>query len=139
QAPLRDMKFLLYDVLEIGAYSNLPRFSEAPRDVVEAILDGGAAFASEVLQPLNAVGDRQGCKRNADGSVKTPDGFPAAFKQMSDDGWMAMSADPQWGGQGLPRVVSIPFLEMCSSANMAFSMYPGLTRGAAEAIEAGGS
>ncbi len=139
QAPLRDMKFLLNEVLEIGTYSNLPRFSDAPPDVVDAVLEGGAQFAQEVLQPINAIGDRQGCKRNPDASVKTPDGFRAAFKQMSDDGWMAMSADQQWGGQGLPRVVSIPFLEMCSSANMAFSMYPGLTRGAAEAIQEGGS
>jgi alkylation response protein AidB-like acyl-CoA dehydrogenase len=139
QAPLRDMKFLLNEVLEIGTYSNLPRFSDAPPDVVDAVLEGGAQFAQEVLQPINAIGDRQGCKRNADASVTTPDGFKAAFKQMSDDGWMAMSADQQWGGQGLPRVVSMPFLEMCSSANMAFSMYPGLTRGAAEAIQEGGS
>jgi len=139
QAPLRDMKFLLNEVLEIGTYSNLPRFSDAPPDVVDAVLEGGAAFAQEVLQPLNMIGDRQGCKRNPDASVTTPDGFKAAFKQMSDDGWMAMSADQQWGGQGLPRVVSMPFLEMCSSANMAFSMYPGLTRGAAEAIQEGGS
>ena len=139
QAPLRDMKFLLNEVLEIGSYSNLPRFADAPVDVIEAVLDGGAKFASEILQPINAIGDRQGCKRNPDGSVTTPNGFPAAYKQMSDDGWMAISADPQWGGQGLPRVVSMPFLEMCSSANMAFSMYPGLTRGAAEAIQTGGS
>jgi alkylation response protein AidB-like acyl-CoA dehydrogenase len=139
QAPLRDMKFLLNEVLEIGSYSNLPRFADAPADVIDAVLDGGAVFAQEVLQPINAIGDRQGCKRNPDASVKTPDGFPAAYKQMSDDGWMAISADPQWGGQGLPRVVSMPFLEMCSSANMAFSMYPGLTRGAAEAIQEGGS
>jgi len=139
QAPLRDMKFLLNEVLEIGSYSNLPRFADAPPDVVDAVLDGGAKFASEILQPLNAIGDRQGCKRNPDGSVTTPKGFPAAYQQMSDDGWMAISADPEWGGQGLPRVVSMPFLEMCSSANMAFSMYPGLTRGAAEAIQTGGS
>jgi alkylation response protein AidB-like acyl-CoA dehydrogenase len=133
------MKFLLNEVLEIGSYSNLPKFSDAPADVIDAILDGGAKFAEEVLQPINAIGDRQGCKRNPDASVKTPDGFPAAYKQMSEDGWMAISADQQWGGQGLPRVVSMPFLEMCSSANMAFSMYPGLTRGAAEAIQEGGS
>jgi alkylation response protein AidB-like acyl-CoA dehydrogenase len=139
QAPLRDMKFLLNEVLEIASYSNLPRFADAPADVIDAVLDGGAKFASEVLQPLNAIGDKQGCKRNPDGSVTTPKGFPAAYKQMSDDGWMAISADPEWGGQGLPRVVSMPFLEMCSSANMAFSMYPGLTRGAAEAIQTGGS
>ena len=139
QAPLKDMKFLLYDVLEIGAYSNLPRFADAPRDVIDAVLDGGATFASEVLQPINAIGDKQGCKRNPDGSVTTPRGFREAYKRMSDDGWMAISADPQFGGQGLPRVVAFPFLEMCSSANMAFSMYPGLTRGAAEAIQQGGS
>ena len=139
QAPLRDMKFLLNEVLEIGSYSNLPRFADAPPDVIDAVLDGGALFAQEVLQPINAIGDRQGCKRSADASVKTPDGFPAAYKQMSEDGWMAISADPQWGGQGLPRVVSMAVLEMCSSANMAFSMYPGLTRGAAEAIQEGGS
>ncbi|MFT3724389.1 MAG: acyl-CoA dehydrogenase C-terminal domain-containing protein [Hyphomonadaceae bacterium] len=139
QAPLRDMKFLLNEVLEIGTYSNLPRFSDAPPDIVDAVLDGGAAFATEVLQPLNAIGDKQGCKRNPDGSVTTPKGFREAYQQMSNDGWIAMSADQQWGGQGLPRVVAIPVLEMCSSANMAFSMYPGLTRGAAEAIETGGS
>ncbi len=139
QAPLRDMKFLLNEVLEIGTYSNLPRFADAPQDVVDAILEGGAKFASEILQPLNAIGDKQGCKRNPDGSVTTPKGFREAYQQMSNDGWISMSADPQWGGQGLPRVVAIPVLEMCSSANMAFSMYPGLTRGAAEAIEAGAS
>jgi alkylation response protein AidB-like acyl-CoA dehydrogenase len=139
QAPLRDMKFLLYDVLEIGSYSNLPSFSEAPSDVIDAVLEGGSRFATEVLQPLNAIGDRQGCKRNPDGSVTTPKGFKEAYQQMSEDGWMAISADPEFGGQGLPRVVAMPFLEMCSSANMAFSMYPGLTRGAAEAIQTGGS
>ncbi len=139
QAPLRDMKFLLNDVLEIGTYSNLPRFAEAPQDVVDAVLEGGSKFASEVLQPINAIGDKQGCKRNADGSVTTPTGFKEAYRQMSDDGWMAISADPEYGGQGLPRVVAMPFLEMCSAANMAFSMYPGLTRGAAEAIQVGGS
>ncbi len=139
QAPLRDMKFLLNEVLEIGTYANLPRFSDAPPDIVDAVLDGGAAFATEVLQPLNAIGDKQGCRRNPDGSVTTPKGFREAYQQMSNDGWIAMSADQQWGGQGLPRVVAIPVLEMCSSANMAFSMYPGLTRGAAEAIETGGS
>ncbi len=139
QAPVRDMKFLLYDVLEIGSYSNLPRFSEAPPDVIDAILESGSKFASGVLQPLNAIGDREGCKRNPDGSVTTPKGFREAYKKMSDDGWMAISADPQYGGQGLPRVVSLAFAEMCSSANMAFAMYPGLTRGAAEAIQSGGS
>ncbi len=139
KAPLRDMSFVLYDLLQIDQYSNLKLFSEAPRDVVDAVLEGGSKFAEEVLAPLNAVGDRQGCVRNSDASVKTPDGFPGAYKQMSQDGWMSMSADPQYGGQGMPKVVAMAFAEMCSSANMAFAMYPGLTRGAYEAIAQGAS
>ncbi len=139
QAPLRDMRFVLYDVLGIDAYSNLPSFSEAPRDVVDAILDEGAKFASEVLQPLNAAGDREGCKRSSDGAVKTPTGFPEAWRKMADGGWMGISSDPAYGGQGLPRLVALCFSEMSSSANMAFSMYPGLTHGASEAIKEGGS
>ncbi|MBI1358949.1 MAG: acyl-CoA dehydrogenase [Alphaproteobacteria bacterium] len=139
QAPLRDMRFLLNDVLKVDTYSNLPGFSDAPPDVVDAILDSGAKFASEVLQPLNAVGDRQGCTRNPDASVKTPDGFPDAYRQMVEGGWIAISGDPEYGGQGLPRIISMAFNEMCSSANMAFAMYPGLTHGAYSAIHVGGS
>jgi alkylation response protein AidB-like acyl-CoA dehydrogenase len=139
QAPLRDMRFVLYDVLGIDTYSNLPAFSEAPRDVVDAILDEGAKFTSNVLQPLNAVGDREGCKRSAGGSVKTPTGFPEAWRHMSEGGWMGISSDPAYGGQGLPRLIALCFGEMSSSANMAFSMYPGLTHGASEAIKEGGS
>ncbi len=138
-APLREMSFVLYDLLQLEQYSNLKLFAEAPRDVVDAVLDGGGKFASEVLAPLNAVGDRQGCVRNSDGSVKTPDGFPDAYRQMVDGGWMSMSTDPEYGGQGMPKVVALAFGEMCSSANMAFAMYPGLTRGAYEAIAEGAS
>jgi alkylation response protein AidB-like acyl-CoA dehydrogenase len=139
QAPLRDMRFVLYDVLGIDSYSNLPSFSEAPRDVVDAILEEGAKFSSSVLQPLNTVGDRESCKRSADGAVKTPTGFPEAWRQMADGGWMGISSDPAYGGQGLPRLIALCFGEMSSSANMAFSMYPGLTHGAYEAIKEGGS
>jgi alkylation response protein AidB-like acyl-CoA dehydrogenase len=139
EAPLRDMRFLLQEVLRIDTYSNLPGFSDAPGDVVDAILEGGSRFATDVLQPLNAVGDRQGCKRNSDGSVKTPDGFPEAYRQMVEGGWMTLSADPTYGGQGLPRLIGLVFSEMCSSANMAFAMYPGLTHGAYSAIHAGAS
>ena len=78
KAPLRDMRFLLNDVLRISEYSSLPGYSEASAETVDAILDSGAKFASEVLQPLNVVGDRQGCVRRPDGSVKTPDGFDKA-------------------------------------------------------------
>jgi alkylation response protein AidB-like acyl-CoA dehydrogenase len=139
QAPLRDMRFLLNEVLKIDSYSNLPGFADAPADVVDAILEGGARFSSDVLAPLNAVGDREGCKRSADGSVKTPTGFRDAYQQLVETGYMAMSAHPGYGGQGLPRLVQLVFSEMCSSANMAFSMYPGLTHGAYSAILEGGS
>ena len=139
KAPLRDMRFLLNDVLRISEYSSLPGYSEAAAETVDAILDSGAKFASEVLQPLNVVGDRQGCVRRPDGSVKTPDGFDKAYSAMVEGGWMTLSSDPDYGGQGLPRLLALAFSEMCSSANMAFGMYPGLTHGAYSAIHAGGS
>ncbi|MDZ4759906.1 MAG: acyl-CoA dehydrogenase C-terminal domain-containing protein [Alphaproteobacteria bacterium] len=139
QAPLRDMRFLLNEVLRIDSYSNLAGFAEAPPDVIDAILEGGARFASDVLQPLNSVGDRQGCRRNPDASVVTPDGFIDAYRQMVEGGWMTLSSDPEYGGQGLPRTIALVFAEMCSSANMAFAMYPGLTHGAYSAIHAGAS
>jgi alkylation response protein AidB-like acyl-CoA dehydrogenase len=138
QPPLREHLFLLRDVLEIEKLSNLPTFSEASIDVVEQILEEAAKFAVEVLAPLNRVGDKEGCIWT-DGSVTTPPGFKEAYRQMVDGGWPALGADPAYGGQGLPAVVNLAFSEMTSSANMAFSMYPGLTHGAYSCIHAGGS
>lgn len=138
-APVADMRFLLNDVLGLSQYSRLAGFAQAPSDVVDAILDGGARFAQDVLHPLNAIGDRQGCRRRQDGSVETPDGFKEAYRALVDAEWMAMSVDPKYGGQGLPRLIQSVFAEMCSSANMALGMYPGLTHGAYAAIEAAGS
>ncbi|MEO0467285.1 MAG: acyl-CoA dehydrogenase C-terminal domain-containing protein [Pseudomonadota bacterium] len=138
-APVRDMQFLLHDMLGIEKYSNLPGFSEAPRDVVDAILEEGGKFAKEVLFPLNMVGDEQGCVRNADASVKTPDGFPDAYKQFVENGWPLLGAEEEMGGQGLPNVLNLAFSEMTSAANMAFAMYPGLTHGAFQALMEGGS
>lgn len=138
-APIRDMRFILQEVLQIQNYSNLPGFEEVTPDLVDAILEEGGKFAKEVLHPLSAVGDRQGCIRNADGSVKTPDGFPEAYKQLVDGGWPLLSVSPELGGQGLPHVVNIAWTEMVSSSNMAFGMYPGLTHGAYQALMAGGS
>jgi alkylation response protein AidB-like acyl-CoA dehydrogenase len=139
QAPVRDQLFVLRDVLELDKYANLPGFADAPLDVVEQILTEGAKFCEEVLAPLNAVGDKEGCAWSADNTVKTPTGFKAAWRAMVDGGWPALGAEVEFGGQGLPRVLSLAYSEMSSSANMAFSMYPGLTHGAYSAILEGGS
>lgn len=133
------MQFILHDVLSLQNYSNLPGFSDASPDLIDQILEGGAKFAEDVLFPLNYSGDKEGCKRNPDATVKTPDGFPAAYEQLVDAEWLSLSADPKYGGQGLPGVVNIAINEMQSSSNMAFSMYPGLTHGAYQALLAGGS
>jgi len=139
QPPVREHLFLLKDVLEIEKLANLPGFADAPIDVVEQILEESAKFCAEVLAPLNRVGDKHGCVWNPDGSVTTPPGFKEAFRQFADAGWPSLSARPEYGGQGLPAVVALACEEMSSSANMAFSMYAGLTHGAYTAILAGGS
>ena len=139
KAPVDDTLFLLDDVLHYSRYDNLPGFSDAPRDVVEAVLNEAAKIAEEVLQPLNLVGDREGCKRAPDGSVTTPKGFKEAFKAYAEGGWISLPMPPEYGGQGLPHVVSHAVGEYMNSANQAFAMYPGLTSGAVAAILAHGS
>ena len=135
KAPVEDVMFLLKDVFDYGRYANLPRFSEAPLDVVEAVLNEGGKFASEVLQPLNRVGDIEGCQRADDGSVTTPKGFKAAYRAYVEGGWVGVSGSPEYGGQGLPLSLNVAISEFMISANLAFAMYPGLTNGAAAAIE----
>lgn len=137
-APTKDMKFILNDVLQMSKYSNLPGFSDASEDVVEAILEEGAKLAANVLHPLNQSGDKQGCVRHEDGSVTTPDGFKEAYDTFSEGGWQGLSFDAEYGGQGLPYLLTIAINEMISSANMAFGMYPGLAMGAAAAIHVHG-
>ena len=139
QPPVREHLFLLRDVLQIEKYANLPGFADAPLDLVEQILTEAAKFSAEVLAPLNSVGDKIGCTWNPDGSVTTAPGFKEAYQQFVEGGWPALGADPQYGGQGLPAVIAMASSEMSSSANMAFSMYPGLTHGAYTAIHHGGS
>ncbi|ATC23097.1 acyl-CoA dehydrogenase [Caulobacter vibrioides] len=140
QPPVRDHAFILRDVLNIDQHGDLPGFSDAPFDVVEQILEAAAQFTGEVLAPLNTVGDKTGCKLDpVTNTVTTPPGFKDAYKQMCEGGWTAIGSDPAYGGQGLPHVVNLAFSEMSSSANMAFSMYPGLAHGAYSAIHVGGS
>jgi alkylation response protein AidB-like acyl-CoA dehydrogenase len=139
RAPVRDQVFILGDVLNIDAHSNIQGFADASLETVEQVLDEAARFCEGVLAPLNTVGDKEGCHWAPDNTVTTPKGFKAAYAQMVETGWAALGADPAWGGQGLPRVVNLAVSEMLSGANMAFAMYPGLTHGAYAAIEAGGS
>ena len=129
-APVRETKFVLDHIVELGKYANLPAFANASSDIVEAILEEGGRFSSEVLAPLNRVGDEEGCTRHADGSVTTPTGFKDAYKQFCEGGWTTLSAPEEYGGQGLPQVLASAVSEYVLSANQAFEMYHGLTAGA---------
>ena len=139
QPPVRDYAFLMRDVLELERYASLPAFADASIDLIDQVLEEAGKFAAEVLAPLNRVGDQEGCTWHSDFTVTTPKGFKAAYRALVDGGWPALGSDPAYGGQGLPHVVNTAFSEMSSAANMAFSMYPGLTHGAYSAIQAGGT
>ncbi len=136
-APIRDMQFVLHDVLDISN-QDLPGYGDLDRDFTQAVLEASGKLASEVLAPLNAVGDREGC-RLENGVVHTPKGFLEAFEQMREGGWTALDCDPEYGGQGMPYVIGLAAGEMFSASNMAFTMYQGLTHGAYSAIHAHGT
>ncbi|GAA3864925.1 acyl-CoA dehydrogenase C-terminal domain-containing protein [Celeribacter arenosi] len=131
-APTKDIQFVLHDVLNISS-SDVPGYSDLEPEFTEAILDAAGQLASEVLAPLNFVGDREGC-RLENGVVYTPTGFKGAFEQMKEGGWPGLDMPEEFGGQGMPYVIGTAVGELFSSANQSFTMYQGLTHGAASAI-----
>ncbi len=139
--PLRDMQFLMHEVLTLSqAYQQMPRHAEVDADTLNAVLEEAGKFASEVAQPLNRIGDEQGCTLDkTTHDVKTPDGFKQAYAQYVQGGWPALSCDPDFGGQGLPFVLNNYLYEMLNSANQAWTMYPGLSHGAYECLHAHGT
>jgi len=137
-APLRDMKFVLSELAPLEQLAALPGCEDFNLELATAILDAAAEFAGGVLSPLNVVGDRKGA-RWRDGEVATAPGWREAYAKFVEGGWNALSCDPEFGGQGVPRLVSTLVEEMWNGANVAFTLCPMLTRGAIEAIELRGS
>ncbi|MEO6278289.1 acyl-CoA dehydrogenase family protein [Roseateles sp.] len=139
RAPLREMRFVIERVLHAPAlWAQCEAWVDLDMGTVGAVLEEAARFASEVLQPINAAGDAQGC-RLQDGSVRTPDAFPAAYKAFVEGGWPALPCSPDWGGQGLPMLVDAAVREMLSACNHGWNMYPDLLHGAYETLKAHGT
>ncbi|MCE2658569.1 MAG: acyl-CoA dehydrogenase C-terminal domain-containing protein [Rubrivivax sp.] len=139
--PLRDMHFVLHELLQVSdELRQLPKHADIDADTINAVLEEGGKFASEVLFPLNLSGDQQGCTLDkSTHAVTAPAGFKDAYAQYVAGGWPALSVDPAYGGQGLPLVLNQCFYEMLNSANQAWTMYPGLSHGALECLHAHGT
>ncbi|MEJ1158093.1 acyl-CoA dehydrogenase C-terminal domain-containing protein [Prosthecomicrobium sp. N25] len=133
KAPLRDMRFVLYELMDGDGLSALPGLEEFGRDLVDPILEEAARLSEQVLFPLNRSGDEEGC-RFENGVVRAPAGFPEAYRTFREGGWTALSCDPAYGGQGAPTTVATLFQEMMCSANLSFGIYPGLSHGAYVAL-----
>ena len=135
KAPLRDVSFVMNELLESDKlYQSLPVFADATQDLRDAVVGEAAKFCEEVLAPLNQPGDDEGCHWSEEG-VTTPKGFPEAYKQYVDNGWPALAAEAEYGGQGMPNLLSIIVTEFTGSANWSWGMYPGLSHGAIKTIE----
>ncbi|MBK8970898.1 MAG: acyl-CoA dehydrogenase C-terminal domain-containing protein [Hahellaceae bacterium] len=135
QAPVKDIHFLLNEVLPVKNYANLPGFEEATLDTLLAVVEEASKLASEVILPTNAVGDQEGCQYDpASHGVTTPTGFRAAYRAYVEGGWPGMSAPVEYGGQGLPHLLKFIVDEMVCSTNLSFGMYPGLSHGAVAAL-----
>ena len=133
RAPIQDMRFVMDELADLPGIARLPGFEEATPDMADAILEEAAKFTGEVLAPLNAIGDREGC-RWQDGAVTTPPGWKEAYRLYCAGGWNGIACSPAFGGQGLPNVLAVAVKEMVCSANLAFSVCPLLTTGAIEAL-----
>ncbi|MTJ79406.1 MAG: acyl-CoA dehydrogenase [Telmatospirillum sp.] len=135
QAPLRDMRFVLYELHQGDALSTLPGYEDFTRDLLDPVLDEAAKICGEVLAPLNRSGDEEGC-RLENGVVRTPAGFKEAYTLFREGGWTGIACDPAYGGQGMPKAVNTLVEEMICAANLSFGMYPGLSHGAYTALHA---
>ncbi|MEM7506047.1 MAG: acyl-CoA dehydrogenase C-terminal domain-containing protein [Pseudomonadota bacterium] len=136
--PIRDFEFVLHEALKIHELEDIAGYEDLSQDFTGAILEEAGKLSRDVLAPLNQVGDQQGCVLE-NGVVRTPEGFKEAFDLLREGGWPAMDLNPEYGGQGIPAVLSLMVGLMQSAANLAFAMYPGLTHGAFSAIEVAGS
>ncbi|MEG0677500.1 MAG: acyl-CoA dehydrogenase C-terminal domain-containing protein [Comamonas sp.] len=139
--PLRDMQFLMHEVFKVTeTYQQMPKHAEVDVDTINAVLEEAGKFAAQVTFPLNISGDAEGCTLDkTTHEVATPKGFKEAYAQFVEGGWPALSCDPEYGGQGLPVVLNSALYEMLNSANQAWTMYPGLSHGAYEALHAYGT
>ena len=138
EAPLRDMRFVLHELHDFAGLAALPAFADFDADTVDSVMEQAGKLASDILLPLNATGDAEGC-RLENGVVRTPAGFATAYTRFREQGWTALSDNPDYGGQGLPESVNKLVEEMICATNLSFSLYPGLTHGAVRSLEDHGS
>ncbi|NKD87243.1 acyl-CoA dehydrogenase [Haematospirillum sp. 15-248] len=138
KAPLREMRFVLHELFDGGALHTLPGYEDMTPDVLDAVLEEAAKFCEQVLYPLNRPGDEEGCTYE-NGVVRTPSGFRDAYRAFCEAGWAAIACSPDYGGQGMPKLVNSLVEEMICSANLSFGMYPGLTHGAYVSLSAYGT